>query len=552
MIKKIIKNKFIFISFVVILSSCILFFKNIFIGDDLNFHLSRILFIRNNIVSKNMFSGLYYIMGYGYGEAFFYPDFFLYIPALFYFFNDNIVISYKIFLILINLCTALSVYYSVYKMNGSKINACIITLVYLFLPYRLCTMYYRSSLGESIAFIFFPIVLSGFFQMINGDADKWYILTIGMSCLIISHLLSAIFTIILLIILTLVNIKKINKNILIGFLKSILVTILITGFFIFPFLEQLWFSKFKFFDAGSDMPLNKKALKIPYIFTEFNQLFANNGLWIPPGIGIILTLSIVIFVFNYKKVSARTRQLYIIGMLILISTTNIFPWKIFTKYIKFIQFPWRFLPMASIVILTAFLNLLSDLKISKFKNNILIGFIMLVSIINVFLCYISLNRGRINYVTPYIAWGEYLPVEFNEFKMLTKQKISSYTIYNLKANDLTVKSKKPFDYEIILKDNQYIINFKNNSKNNIINTPIIYYRGYVCYINGKKYIPFKSNDGLVGINLSDKNGTIIIKYEKTFIQVLSRFISLFSFIILILYILKKRNMSYNKNIWRLL
>ena len=539
-IKNIVKNKYFILILITLLSSSILICKDIFLGDDLNFHLSRILFIKNNFVDGNIFSKLYYLFDYGYGGGFFYPDFFLYIPSMLFSITNNIVFSYKSFLVLINLLSILSAYYSVYSITKSKRNAIVITIIYAFLPYRLCTMYYRASLGETISFIFFPLAISGFFQILKKETKKWYLLTIGMSGLILSHLLSAILILIALIPLTLINIKKIDKKVMFSYIKAAIMTILLTSFFIFPMIEQLSVSKYRFFYAGCEMPLKKSALSIFNVFNSYNNFFKGTGVWLPPGIGIILTLSIIVFIIKYKKLSKNTKKLYILGIIILLLTTNIFPWKLLNKYVRIIQFPWRILPISIIILLTAFSSMLLDLKNDKKKYNMLLVFVLLLSLINIITCYFSLDRGKTSKVNYYIAWGEYLPSEYKESRIFNKKISDSYTLYYIKPNDLKIYSKNKFNYVVSYYNHKYVINFNNNSKNNVLNLPIIYYKGYVGYINNKKTNVFKTKDGNVGIKVSDNKGEIIIKYKDTFIQNISKIISGIGLIYLILSIYKDK------------
>lgn len=531
-VKKIIKNKYFLFFIMTLLSSCILMCKDLFLGDDLNFHLSRIVFVKENIMNGNIFSGLYYFLGYGYGEGFFYPDFFLTIPAVFLILTNNIVVSYKLFLVIINLCSIISAYYSVLIITKSKKNALIIAFIYALLPYRLCTMYYRASLGESIAFIFFPLVISGFYELFKKGISKWYLLVIGMSGLILSHLLSAILIFIALIPLTLINVKKINKEVLKKILKSILLTVLLTAFFIFPMIEQLSISKFKFFCAGLDSPLNEKALGIFSVFNEYNN--------IPPGIGIILTISILIFIINYKKVSNNTKVLYLLGIFILLLTTNIFPWRILNKYLRIIQFPWRIMPIAILILLAGLSSMLKELKISKRKYSIMSITIVILSFISLLNCFTSLNLGKTSVAKYYIAWGEYLPYEFDEFEMLDKRKEGIYTQYYIKPNSFIVKKKNQLDYTVTFANNQYIIDFKNNFSNNTLKLPIIYYKGYIGYVNDKKTNIYKTKDGYVGIKVSNESGQIRVYYKNTIIQIISRIVSLMALIILIIILFSKK------------
>lgn len=177
-----------------LVSSSILFLKNACIGGDFFFHISRIKFVRDKILSLNI-GGIYFINDFGYGEGLFYPDIFIYIPAIFYLFSDNLLLIYKLLLVSINFFVILSMYYSINKLTNSKKIGIICSVIYAFLPYRLTTLYNRSALGESIAFIFLPIIIYSFLELLKGKKEKYIPLALSMSSIILPHILSSVIVI---------------------------------------------------------------------------------------------------------------------------------------------------------------------------------------------------------------------------------------------------------------------------------------------------------------------------------------------------------------------
>ena len=83
-------------------------------GHDLFFHIQRIL-STEQALERGEFSVRIYrevYGGYGYGAPLFYPQFFLYIPAVLCLLGCPVAASYNLFLILVNIATLLIAVYS--------------------------------------------------------------------------------------------------------------------------------------------------------------------------------------------------------------------------------------------------------------------------------------------------------------------------------------------------------------------------------------------------------------------------------------------------------
>ena len=207
------KFRILFFIILTLLSSISLFTISLKYGHDILFHLSRIVGIKDSF-SNDLFSSIYsnYLNGYGYGNPLFYPDIFLYVPAFINYLGLSINTSYKIFIILVNFFSIISMYITVKGISKSKYAGIISSIIYAFASYRLIDVFSRAALGEALAFIFIPLIIYGIYNIIYGDYKKFYILVIGMSGLILSHILSTYIICILLSIFCLINIKKFIKE----------------------------------------------------------------------------------------------------------------------------------------------------------------------------------------------------------------------------------------------------------------------------------------------------------------------------------------------------
>lgn len=91
-------------------------------GSDDTFHLGRFyslgMAIRNGIFPAQIRPILCY--RYGYGEGFFYSDFFLYLPALLIAFGVSVTLAVKIYMISVFLMIMTFMYYTVKRLTGSQ------------------------------------------------------------------------------------------------------------------------------------------------------------------------------------------------------------------------------------------------------------------------------------------------------------------------------------------------------------------------------------------------------------------------------------------------
>ena len=518
------RNIYLFLILLTIISSITLFLiPNMSRGHDLIFHLSRISAIKDNMKLGIIGGYIYpnYLGGYGYGNPLFYPDIFLYIPAFLSYCGLSVIASYKIFLVLINFFSVFSMYISVKGISNNKKSAIISSILYGFASYRLVDMFTRAALGETLAFIFAPLVIYGIYEIIYKDYKKFYILVIGMSGLLLSHLISSYLMILILSVICMINIKQLlnEKQRIIYIIISALITILLVGYYIFPMLEQMISNKFWFNNLDTTSKLLERSLPIWSIFLEFpNHIFTK--LWIPTGIGISFIIMIYYFIKNYKKINKFTKICFIIALVLILFSTNIFPWNLMQSLMSVIQFPWRLYFLATLLLSIGSGLLFNDIKIdinNKLKLLFITSFIPILSIgiLNFF-------EANIKQVGEYdISFGEYMPINADK-EYIERRKDVITSIYPL---DHTFK-RDGLNLEINIVNNQY---------NNKLELPLLYYKGYSATIGNKEIEVYETSNGLVGIDIDAmQNKKISVKYKGTKIQLASKIISLLSFIIFII------------------
>ena len=518
---KIKNNKKLFIVFIIsltLLSSFNLFHKGIILSHDINFHLHRILALTDNLRIHKYIPVYYnYLDGFGYGNGLFYPDTFLFIPAVLNYLGINLEISYKMFIILINFLSLLTMYLCVIKITKKKYCAYTSMILYACSIYRLIDLVERGSLGENLAFIFIPLVILGLYEILYGKHEKNIFLALGLIGLCLSHVISLYLMCISLGIIVLINIKCLkDKKRLLTLIFNIIISMLITSFFWLPMLEQIFSNDFNFMINSSDF--NRNVIPFIALFIDF-PLVNMFKVWVPSGIGLVYYYGI----YKYFRLRIKDKfllSIYVVGILSIIMASFKLLWKIdiFNTIFSIIQFPWRFY-----MISTSFLIIGLSILSKKFSKNS-IKFIIIYTIV-FFIGNSLLYTYNAYFEEPFndeIMMGEYLPKNF-DFEAINGYKNKNITFKrNKEVTEIEIKKKKE-----------------------TIETPLIYYKGYKA-CSDKCYDIYKTEKGLLGIKVNNELGTINVKYEGTQLQKVSKYISLASIGIMVIYLKSKKGKQIEK------
>lgn len=518
-------NLFIFFLILTILSSLDLFKPGIIFGADNNFHLHRVLALSDNIKVGNIIPVYFkYLNGFGYGNGLFYPDLFLYIPALLHCIGIKLTTSVKILVFFINFLSIIFMYICMKNITKKTYASIIGSVLYAFSLYKFTDIYLRTALGESIVFIFLPLFILGIYEIFYGDNKKNYFLTIGLVGICYSHVISFYLTCFFLVVFIIINIKKLKE---IKRLKSltvnIVISILISSSFWLPFLEQYISDKFSFKYYS---PVYESIVPIVALFMDFPivKLF---DAWLPPCIGICYFVVLYIFIRYKRDLIKKDKFLttvFILGIVTMILSSSRILWKIdlFYDLFSIIQFPWRFYLFTTIYFIVGTSIFFSHYKNIKLIKLVITYVVVIFSINMIFLNY-KLRVDEVFYSSE-VMNGEYLPDNFD-----------INTINNYKNENI----------EYHRENEKTIINIKN--KTEIIELPLIYYKGYKACDNEKCYKLQKSDNGLLEVNVDMKTNNLTVWYEGTTLFKMSKYISLFGLILFVIYIYyKKRRNEYSE------
>lgn len=360
-------------------------------GHDLPFHLSRILSLAKTLESGRVWDAIEFEMvnGYGYPNPLFYGQLFLYIPAFLYLLALPVHICYQIYVVGVNLLTCLLSYFCFSRITKYKKSAFVGASLYTLSAYRLSNVYVRAAVGEYTAMAFMPLLVLGFWLIYTKDesdlsmGDSIY-LVIGLSAIFHSHVLSTEIVVIMIVLLCLLTLRKtfaINRILVL--LKTALLTVLVNMGYIVPFLSAMKM------DAAVKMQEVKSIQDSgAYLLQVFGLFMTPSGKSLeyirgdmPICLGFSLFIGMISFLWclykrkdwnigDQEKLKAG-KTVALLATISIFFSLSIFPWdsvKLFSqslaKYVCVIQFPWRYLSVA-----TVFGVLLTVLAIDTLRGN---------------------------------------------------------------------------------------------------------------------------------------------------------------------------------------
>lgn len=352
-----------------LLASLPLFSDFLYWGDDTYFHLARIEGIFRSLRGGQFPVRLNAVQNKGYGDlsASMYPSLFLMPFVALRFLNVSLMLCYKVMIVCVNIATAMVSYYSVKRLCNSRKAGMWACILYTFSAYRLNDLYMRSAIGEAMAMIFFPLLILGTYEILWGEEKRWYILMLGMTGVIQTHVLSTeicvLFMAVELVIWLICGPKKKFVRRIGSGLRVVAVTMLLNAGFLIPF----------FYFSTQDlqcMHMENYIAEFPAYFTQMFAIFMPaTGTCAPVGstqnemalsAGFVLLAGAILFCVNQirdgkadSEAGKTGRRCFGYGVVCLILSSWLFPWSRLLEMEWFrllsspLQFSWRFLGPAS-------------------------------------------------------------------------------------------------------------------------------------------------------------------------------------------------------------
>lgn len=404
----------------------------------------------------------------------------------------------------------------------SNTGAMVSAILYAYAPYRALDVWVRGALSESMAFVFFPIILLSLKEFAQTSQRKhllWLILaTAG---LIITHNLS------LLIFAPFALIWGIywwwqNKSIhtLYDWVSVGLASALLSSFYLLPLVFERNLVDLSQTTKGYfDFHLHFTTLKQLFISTFWgfggSTWGTGDGMSFAVGhVHWIVSVVVVVFIaIKYFKsdIFKNILLFFSLGLLAIFLThgKSEFIWNLIAP-MAYIQFPWRFLMMS-----TLFLSLAAG-AISKFFPKIVLSFLLCLCLL--------LNSGVFR---PDI-WRNISDQEQFSGKLWDEARSSALSDYWPKTAKKLPSKFAPIGPGVVIKNQTY----------DFIRYPIVYFPGWTARVNGQKIPTFPTGDlGQIAVN-APKNQTVALRFEDTPVRVIGNWVSLLSLVTFALWRIK--------------
>lgn len=399
---------------------------------------------------------------------------------------------------------------------------------YLYVPYRVVDLFVRGSLGESMSFVLFPLILLGI-KRLHESKNLLNVFIVGFlyALLICMHNIMAVLFGLIVLAILLVSLFKRNFSFVAKLISSLIFSLSLSAFFWLPALFE------KNLILLSKIPIADRSL----YFATLNQLIFPKWGYAPPTdpngfsyqIGIpqivVFVLAIALLIINRKSKDAKL-GLFLAGVTIILSflmlSPSAFIW-LHTPLLSEINYPWTVLSVIMFLI-----GLLSGYIVRFGRSFLILG--LLLSVFSVVFVIghakpqTTVNRGDEFYLTNQgttTSSNELMPLWVK--KQPLQQPLSKVEAKGGQITNLVSNSKK-ISFSVDLP----------KTENVIINT--IYYPGWNLFIDGQKAtINYSNPSGVMDINVRSGKHSIMGKFSETPLRVFSDLLSILSLIVMVVY-----------------
>lgn len=527
--------------------------------EDLSFHLWRIEGIAEGLRNGSFPVRIYteYLNGYGYANGIYYGNMLLYIPAFLRLMGYSVTFSYKCYILLIHILTAVAAYISFRGISESRFIGLAGCAMFTLAPYRLVNVYDRAAVGEYTALGFMPLIFYGLWILCKGKEEEYkksfVVLVAGCTGVVQSHLLSVILVAcggIAFAVLFWKYMIQARKILLL--LKAMILTVILNLWFLVPLVDYLLTQQTRIM-ADKTWTIQKYGQDLTYL----TGLITGNDYQVPRGSGVLFVimpiLGIMVCVLAHYSCWNKAYQKEITGFVVLgccflFLSTHMFPYDFLCKnsgvinmFIGKIQFPWRWLGPAalSLCILYCLIAVILHENSKKYCYTFILCTLLAATVQSVGIQCLIMNKSTIqNYYSTAGLHQEFLYQVYQGEYMKTNA--------NMKAMeyDNQVLDESNIIWEYKRRNNQFELLVQNNQKQMAeIVFPLQYYKGYSAIDpdTKEKFEVHENEDAKVTVIIPEEyQGKVLVFYRSLWYWKAADAVSIISMIIIVILLCKSR------------
>lgn len=449
-------------------------------------------------------------------------------------------------------------YHQIHRCSESKELAFLTAVFYSFSSYFLLVLCIRMAFGEACACVFLPFVFCPFYNILyQPKKHDWLYLAFGMSGLILSHNLTAIFTAGILGIWTILQFRRIaNKKVLANIGLAVITTVGLTASYTFAFIEANVVQKYQI-PTNNEYQMAEFARHTYELVDFFIPYEIKKGLsvllhldwdierWRPGAVGVFLPAILILTVKTrkYKKNKAITVPFGIAVVLYLSMFVKPFV-SLVGQLLSFMQFGWRLLLFCAFAFSVYAAYLLYYFFNKRWQNVYVILAIVIAcyTIAPRYVYQMYLDYKGMDYVKTINeeAYEHYI-MEYSSNSgdsLYLPQGVSLY-LYKERGERVDC-NHETVTYSFAREDNKCrLIVSDNTYEDTMFELPLYYYKGYAAVDKntGEKFKVSPSENKLVMVTLSDgiDKADLEIWYRGTLAQTCGNWISGFTLLALFFY-----------------
>jgi len=489
--------------------------------------------------------------GYGYPIFNFYAPFAYYTGAVINLLGLNPLDATKAMMIIGIILAGISMYLLAKEFFGRPAGL-VAGLLYLYAPYHAVNIYVRGDVAEFYAYGFVPLVFLGLYKIYKENLYKHvFLVALFFALVIISHNLTAFiitpFYLLFSIFLFIKNKNRANLFIALG------LGVLLSSFYSLPAILEMNYTNVVS-QVGGGANFRDHFVCLSQFWTS-QWGFGGSAKGCIDGISFMIgkyhilasVLSILATLFlllkrNFKVLEKDTIQIvtlflsFLLLSVFLMLSASQFIWDSLPA-MEYIQYPWRFLLIASFSV--SFLSGGLFLLLKQYINPriyMIVIFSACIAVVFLNFKFFSpqtiLAKDSSDYVSKNaLNWdiskitSEYMPKKFMKPKNISQ-------IANLKSENNNIRLES-----YSKKTNRIELNLRTVQKTNVV-VPLAYFPAWRAYLNGREVSTKEATKG-TSVQLVPGKNNLVFAYKETKTETIGNILSISGIVLLALGIIKR-------------